>query len=214
MKILNLYAGLGGNRKEWKNCEVTSIEKDKKIADVYKNLFPFDKIIIGDAHNYLQENYYKYDFIWSSPPCQSHTRFVLGTRHKKKKFPDFKLYEEIIFLKTFFKGKWVVENVEPFYDPFEKDLVSKLGRHYVWSNFQIPNMIFPSLKNTFKKTNTKGSEELKKYLGINYEGNIYYSRNHCPAQVLRNAVHPEIGKYIMNCLLNQKKDIMQEMSLF
>lgn len=35
MKILNLYAGIGGNRALWENCEVTAVELDEKIADVY-----------------------------------------------------------------------------------------------------------------------------------------------------------------------------------
>ena len=35
----------------------------------------------------------------------------------KPAFPDMKLYEEIIFLEHNFKGKYVVENVIPFYEP-------------------------------------------------------------------------------------------------
>ena len=34
MKVLNLYAGIGGNRKLWTNCEVTAVELDQKIAAV------------------------------------------------------------------------------------------------------------------------------------------------------------------------------------
>jgi DNA (cytosine-5)-methyltransferase 1 len=40
INILNLYAGLGGNRKLWKDCQVTAIEYDPKIAAVYKELNP------------------------------------------------------------------------------------------------------------------------------------------------------------------------------
>jgi DNA (cytosine-5)-methyltransferase 1 len=32
MKILNLYAGIGGNRKLWNDMPVTAIENDKAIA--------------------------------------------------------------------------------------------------------------------------------------------------------------------------------------
>jgi DNA (cytosine-5)-methyltransferase 1 len=36
MRILNLYAGIGGNRKLWTDCEVTAVENVQHIADVYK----------------------------------------------------------------------------------------------------------------------------------------------------------------------------------
>ena len=32
MKVLNLYAGIGGNRKLWKDVEVTAVENNKEIA--------------------------------------------------------------------------------------------------------------------------------------------------------------------------------------
>ena len=76
MKVLNLYSGLGGNRKLWQDVEVTAIESEQKIADVYKTNFPEDTVIITDAHEYLLANYDKFDFIWSSPPCQSHSRMM------------------------------------------------------------------------------------------------------------------------------------------
>ena len=44
MKILNLYAGIGGNRKLWGNeHEITAIEKDENIACAYQTFFPKDK---------------------------------------------------------------------------------------------------------------------------------------------------------------------------
>lgn len=43
MKILNLYAGIGGNRKLWSDeHEITAVEYKQDIADVYKQLFPND----------------------------------------------------------------------------------------------------------------------------------------------------------------------------
>ena len=50
MKVLNLYAGLGGNRKLWENVEVTAVEMNEEIAGIYKEYFPQDVIIVGDAH--------------------------------------------------------------------------------------------------------------------------------------------------------------------
>ena len=67
MKVLNLYSGIGGNRKLWENCEVTAVEYNERIASVYQRLYPKDKVIVGDAHEYLRTNYDKFDFIWSSP---------------------------------------------------------------------------------------------------------------------------------------------------
>ena len=49
LKILNLYAGIGGNRKLWDgNIEVTAIEIHPDIAKIYQELFPEDKVIITD----------------------------------------------------------------------------------------------------------------------------------------------------------------------
>ncbi len=49
LRVLNLYAGIGGNRRLWKNVDVVAIEYDKEIARAYSNFFPNDKVIITDA---------------------------------------------------------------------------------------------------------------------------------------------------------------------
>lgn len=205
MRILNLYAGLGGNRKLWDEVipevKVTAVELNPKIAKIYKELNPNDKIIIGDAHQFLLDNYSDFDFIWSSPPCQSHSRMVKATRHKIKKYPDMALYQEIIFLQNFFKGKWVVENVKPYYEPLITP-TKEIGRHLFWSNFNLENIEeIKSPSNFINKGTNEGVQELKDWLGIQYKGNIYYENNHCPGQVLRNCVHPKIGKQILNKVL-------------
>ena len=80
MKILNLYAGIGGNRKLWNDVksdiEVTAVEYDQAIAQAYKDRFPNDIVIVGDALKYLLEHYKEFDFIWVSPPCQTHSRNI------------------------------------------------------------------------------------------------------------------------------------------
>ena len=73
-KVLNLFAGIGGNRKHWKDVEVTAIEYNEEIANVYKQLHPNDNVIVADAHEYLAKHWREFDFIWSSPPCQSHSK--------------------------------------------------------------------------------------------------------------------------------------------
>ena len=142
LKVLNLYAGIGGNRQLWDNdeVEVTAIEYDSDIAAIYKDFFPNDIVIVTDAHQYLLEHYKEFDFIWSSPPCPTHSRMRLLCNEQEGKttpYPDMQLYQEIIFLKHWFKGKWVVENVISYYEPLIKPF--KVGNHFYWSNFVISN---------------------------------------------------------------------------
>ncbi len=197
IKVLNLYAGLGGNRKLWENVEVTAVEMEPDIAKVYHNEHPNDTLIIGDAHQYLLDHFSEFDFIWSSPPCQTHSRMAKATRHKLLRYSDMSLYQEIIFLEHFFKGKWVVENVKPFYEPLIKPSAI-LDRHYFWSNFIIhPFTPIKQPAGFITAGTVKETEILKEWLGIRYEGNIYYKDNHCPGQVLRNCVHPDLGLYIL-----------------
>jgi DNA (cytosine-5)-methyltransferase 1 len=197
MRILNLYAGLGGNRKLWKG-DVTAVEKDPKIADVYKANYPDDTIVVGDAHEFLLHNHDDFDFIWASPPCQSHSKMVKATRHDICKYPDMKLYEEILFLTHFSGAKWVVENVVPYYEPLVKPS-AQVGRHLFWSNFHIGHIEDVKRPDNFINLGTlEGVDKLKEWLGIQYDGSLYYDGNHCPAQVLRNCVHPLIGKQIFD----------------
>ena len=203
MKILNLYAGIGGNRKLWGDeHEVTAIENNKEIAEVYKKLFPKDKVIIKDAHKFLLQHYKEYDFIWSSPPCPSHSILNRTGRFKKARYPDFKLYEEIIFLKHNFKGKWVVENVKPYYEPLIKPYFA--GRHCFWSNFHVANFKIRSPKTLTSMT----KEDLMKWLDMYIKKNIYIKPNHCERQILRNCVHPKLGLHVFNCAFKEIQQIL------
>jgi len=53
-------------------------------------------------------------------------------------YPDMRLYQEIIFLQHYFKGKWVIENVISYYEPLIKPV--RIQRHYFWANFPIPEI--------------------------------------------------------------------------
>ncbi len=141
MKILNLYACLGGNRYKWGNeHEITAVEWDEELARLYKERFPNDNVIVADAHEYLLKHYKEFDFIWSSPPCPTHSRARFARRNTTiTVYPNMDLYQEIIFLKHYFKGKWVVENVIPFYEPLIP--AQKRGRHLYWCNFILPNIL-------------------------------------------------------------------------
>lgn len=205
MKILNLYAGLGGNRKLWENCEVIAVEKDEKIAKIYQRLYPNDIIIVADAHEYLLTHYCGFDLIWSSPPCQSHSRMVKATRHTIRKYIDISLYQEILFLQTFCKSKFIVENVVPYYEPLIKP-TKQVGRHLFWSNFNFQAEEVKQPKNFINRCGTSGKQALQEWLGIYYEENIYYENNHCPAQILRNCVHPKLGLQILESIQENNID--------
>lgn len=201
MKILNLYAGIGGNRKLWGDeHDITAVEMTGKIAAIYQQQHPNDIMVVGDALQYAQDHRNEFDLIWASPPCQSHSKMVKATRHKVQRIPDMtSLYGLITFLEHFFDGKWVVENVVPYYKPLIEP-TAIIGRHAFWSNFPIIAEDVRRPKGFINQTNTAGANALKDWLGIQYEGNVYYEGNHCPAQVLRNCVHPLIGKQILDNL--------------
>ena len=201
MKILNLYAGIGGNRKLWGNeYAITAIENNRDIAAVYSDLFPNDTVIVADAHKYLLDHYKEFDFIWSSPPCQSHSqiRYNIGFKADRKykkvdaKYPDLKLYEEVLLLKYWYEGKWVIENTIPYYNPLIEGV--KMGKHLWWSNFDIGNY---NVKSRGHRGGTV--ETLTQLKGINLSK--YDIKN--KRQILRNCVEPELGLHILNQLLNE-----------
>jgi DNA (cytosine-5)-methyltransferase 1 len=145
IKVLNLYACLGGNRYKWDevaDIEVTAVEWDEELARLYQERFPNDTVIVADAHQYLLDHYKEFDFIWSSPPCPSHSRVRFSQKNRENcvaVYPDFKLYQEVVFLDNYFDGKYVVENVIPFYEPLIP--AKKRGRHLYWTNFNLPTDI-------------------------------------------------------------------------
>jgi DNA (cytosine-5)-methyltransferase 1 len=192
IKVLNLYAGIGGNRKLWENVEVTAVEYKQEIADIYKHFFPQDKVIVTDAHQYLLEHFQEYDFIWSSPPCPSHSRIrkfsAVARGQNKPIFPSMALYEEILFLQGYFKGKWVVENVISWYDPLIKPFES--GSHYFWSNFVIPKLEDGSREHTAKNNVL----EKKKGFDLSSFKNLETDKK----LLLRNCVEPKVGLDIFN----------------
>jgi len=200
MKILNLYAGIGGNRKLWgDDHEITAVEYKQEIADIYHDFFPNDTIVVDDAHRYLLEHYKKFDFIWSSPPCPSHSqvRFIAMGREKypqKPLFPDMKLYEEVIFLQKYFKGNWCVENVIGYYEPLIKP--TEMENHYWWTNFHIRH--FTTNQN---RAHYGTIEELQERKGFDLTKYKIEKRT-----ILRNCVEPEIGKHILDCAINESQE--------
>ncbi len=204
MKILNLYAGIGGNRKLWGDeHEVVAVENNEKIAKIYQDFFPNDKIVIGDAHKFLLEHFEEYDFIWSSPPYPTHSRMRLLCHQqegKSDKYPDMGLYQEILLLTHFFKGKWVVENVISYYDPLVRPF--KVGNHYYWSNFNIPNLK-EEKRMIIRMTDKEIIEDKSKKFGYNLDELNISQR--LKVKMLNNAVEPKTGLYILNCAFKDKQ---------
>jgi len=205
MKILNLYACLGGNRYKWDevaNIEVTAIELDPEAARLYQKRFPNDIVIIADAHQYLLDHYKEFDFIWSSPPCPSHSRARYWNSSNYDTttdpiYPDMTLYQEIIFLQHYFKtGKWVVENVIPYYEPLIEP--KKRGRHIYWTNFNLPTKINERKCNIISSRIDEVNllSQFHDYEFRKYNGTQRIDK------IARNLVDYEAGKTILATALN------------
>lgn len=188
---MNLYAGIGGNRKSWGDeHQITAVEYDPDIAAVYKDLYPNDEVVVGDAHQYLLDHYSDFDFIWSSPPCQSHSSFRhnIGVRFRgvKPKYPDMTLYEEIVFLEFYSKSLWVVENVKPYYGAMRDPV--QIDRHLYWSNFAIPQVE--------KKIENLREVQIPQLQEIHQVDLSKYKLKN-KRQILRNCVYHETGLHIL-----------------
>jgi DNA (cytosine-5)-methyltransferase 1 len=200
IKVLNLYACLGGNRYKWDevaDIEVTAVEWDKELARLYQERFPKDNVVIADAHQYLLDHYKEFDFIWSSPPCPSHSRARYWNSSNYETttqpiYPDMKLYEEILFLQHYYRnGKFVVENVIPYYEPLISGI--KRDRHLYWTNFILPNKL--SNRN-ISGVVSQAKDELKELCKIHEIDVSNYNGEQSMIKVARNLVDYEAGKTI------------------
>ena len=193
VRVLNLYSGVGGNRRLWgDDVVVTAVEWDVEVARVYSGLFPDDRVVVDDAHEFLRHNFLDFDFVWSSPPCQSHSRVRFAGHGKSSMvFPDLRLYEEVLFLQKYVRGAplWVVENVVPFYEPLVPAV--RRGRHLFWSNFELP--VWECGVDDLRGRNSAGA--LAEWFGFDLGlfGGVDDAR-----QVLRNCVHPDDGLVVLN----------------
>ena len=198
MKVLNLYAGIGGNRKLWdevEDIEVIAVEYDAAIAKAYQDRYPNDTVVVGDAKQYLLKHYKEFDFIWASPPCQTHTqvrKVAVGSRFGAEAiYPDMSLYQMIIFLDNYFDGNYCVENVIPFYKPIIKPSV-QIDRHIYWSNFNITEIKVKKDKIHMEVKSSDLDKIIKDSTGIKNK-----------VQVVRNQVNYETGKHIFECALDK-----------
>ena len=212
MKILNLYACLGGNRLLWDevtDIEVTAVELDHELAKLYQQRFPNDKVIIYDAHQYLLDHYKEYDFIWSSPPCPDNSRArywksLNENTNVNPVYPDLRLYQEFILLEKYFEGKFCIENVIPYYDPLIQG--QKRGRHIYWTNFKLPANINERHFEFGGNNEVKNLCEFHKYDFYQYKGEQRVDK------IARNLVDYEAGKTILETAVGiiKKSNTKQE----
>lgn len=217
-RVLNLYACLGGNRYKWDevakaaniDMQVTAVEYDPELAKLYQERFPNDKVIITDAHQYLLDHYQEFDFIWSSPPCPTHSRarfWAHGANGSSPVYPDMKLYQEILFLEHHFKGKYVVENVIPYYTPLIQG--QKRDRHIYWTNFKLPN----DLKGRHFKGMSTGKDEVKRLCEFHDYDFYQYKGKQLLNKIARNLVDYEAGRTIFETALNIQMDNSVEQTI-
>lgn len=195
MKILNLYAGIGGNRQLWGNDhEITAVEIDPNIAAIYQDLYPNDTVVVADAHEYLRQHFREFDFIWSSPPCPTHSVLQMTRFYNEDlKYPDMTLYQEIIWLQTFFKGKWCIENVKPYYKPLIAPTFT-MERHCYWAS----DFIMTQDHNDGAYTDIRDDvHAMQKQYGLDLSK---YRKKVDIRLVLRNMVKPADGKFIFDAL--------------
>ena len=211
MKILNLYSCVGGNRLKWNEVKsdihVTAVELDPELARLYQERFPNDTVIIADAHQYLLDHYKEFDFIWSSPPCPSHSKARFARKDTTKPiYPDLKLYEEVLFLQNHFKGRFCVENVIPYYEPLIP--AKKRGRHLYWTNF-----ILPSDLRERKSSIMEGKNEVVRWCEFHDYDFKKYKGEQRLDKIARNLVDYEAGKTIFETALGiiNKSNVKQQL---
>jgi len=191
--------------------EVTAVELEPSIAKMYKLFFPQDRVVVCDAHEYLLEHFREFDFIWSSPCCQTHSRMRKNIacavkpghgRNAEPVYPDMRLYQEIIFLQHYFKGKWVVENVISYYKPLIKPVIRQ--RHFIWANFYIPKIALEAdniCGRNIPEREEKLGFDLSNFKSPSKRGPDR-QRDCEKDKLLKNCVHPLLGKHILDCAFN------------
>ncbi len=190
MKILNAFAGIGGNRKLWdgEKHDIVAVESNPKTAEAYQTFNPKDTVIQANAFDFIEQNFDEFDFIWASPPCPTHSdirRCGAKRGQYNPKMPDSRLYSLVEFLREFFGGDYAVENVaNTWFDPWIRP--QKSGRHYFWSNFEVPG------HDSDQNISNGNVSEWQNKLGFDLSGFDLDKK-----KVLRNCVEPQLGLKVL-----------------
>lgn len=203
MRVLNAYAGIGGNRHLWpEEWQVTAVELDERIAAEYARRYPRDTVLVEDAHRHVLDRAGEYDAVWTSPPCPSHSRMArsVAARTGRDLNPDPRLWAEIRHLRATVQ-LYVVENVHTYYaPPILPDLVTQ--RHYYWAS-EVPMMLTPEVPARWH-AHKKGTEEYAEAYGVPPipPGVVRDRRG-----VLRNAVLPREGLMVAMAAFRSRVEV-------
>lgn len=192
MRVLNAYAGIGGNRHLWPaDWKVTAVEWDRRVAAEYERRYPQDLVLVSDAHEHVIQHADLFDAVWTSPPCPTHSRLakVNASRYGHDLAPDPRLMAEVKHLRSV-GVRHVVENVHTYYTPeVLPDLVT--DRHYYWMT--TPPLLLAPLRRTIIggwEEGSASSDELADSYGLpRLEPGSVPDRN----RAMRNAVIPQEG---------------------
>jgi len=118
------------------------------------------------------------------------------------------LYEEILFLQHYYRtGKYVVENVIPYYEPLIP--AKKRGRHLYWTNFNLPSDLNDR---RFAISQTKNElAELCKFHNIDVSS---YKGEQSLLKIGRNLVDYEAGLTIFNTAKNIINNKTEQLELW
>ena len=111
------------------------------------------------------------------------------------------LYQEIILLKSWFKGKWCIENVVSYYEPLIQP--TQFGSHYFWTNFYFPSSGMENLEGGrgVGGRNEPTLQELANMKGFDLKDldGIKDKR-----LALRDVTEPELGKHILDWAMKEE----------
>ena len=123
---------------------------------------------VSDAHQYLLDHYKEFDFLFG---LRRRVLLIaeLAQCKKKKIYPDMALYQVIIFLKHWFRGKvFSISTIIPYYKPLiESVSTENAHRHCLWTNFWVQDMEKP-----IKKLATCKAPEERKMLQEEFGFNL------------------------------------------
>jgi len=192
LRILDLFCGLGGVAKGFQRWldehgveyEYTAVDINKEVLKVHKYLNPKSQVVLRDAYSFTNDELKEFDFIWASPPCQSHSRAQVMWKRRK---PDMRLYDLIKQLLRVNKP-FVVENVIPYYEPPIKPNY-RIDRHFLWTNIKQP-LFIDKLSRT--PLHEMSISQLAEFHGIPLKY-LKLLKHTDKRQVLRNMVNPKLS---------------------
>jgi len=162
--------------------EYVAVDNDRKVLQVHSLLNPHSKTVLEDAWLISDDRLLQYDFVWASPPCESHS--VLCWKRKDKPKPDMRLWWLIRRLRKL-KVPFIVENVRPYYGTILKP-TAKAGRHLLWSNLSLKSVQLNSNVTFYDIHNRRDAL-------VEYHGLPGWVARVATRDMLRDMMHPQLS---------------------